>query len=84
MKISEIIITALLVIIAFFIGFVNNTNSSPKPAKSPTNSSLNINKSSTNEKQNLMMVKFDLEAEKSKDTLALDSISLDSLMIIKE
>jgi hypothetical protein len=88
MKISEIIITAVLVIGAFVIGFINNTNTSPELNNSPTNNNINIESSSTNEEQNLMVIKFDLEQseemEMSLDSLVTDSISQDTLMIIEE
>jgi hypothetical protein len=88
MKISEIIITAVLVIGAFVIGFINNTNTSPELNNSPTNNNINIESSSTNEEQNLMVIKFDLEQseemEMSLDSLVTDSISQDTLVIIEE
>jgi hypothetical protein len=88
MKISEIIITAVLVIGAFVIGFINNTNTSPELSNSPTNNNINIESSSTNEEQNLMVIKFDLEQseemEMSLDSLVTDSISQDTLVIIEE
>ena len=40
MKISEMIITAILVIGAFVIGFMKNTNSSPMLENTPTNTVL--------------------------------------------
>jgi hypothetical protein len=88
MKISEIIITAVLVIGAFVIGFINNTNTSPELNNSPTNNNINIESSSTNEEQNLMVIKFDLEQseemEMSLGSLVTDSISQDTLVIIEE
>jgi hypothetical protein len=87
MKISEIIITAILVIGAFVIGFLNNTNTSPDLSNSPTNTTINIESSSTNEEQNLMVIKFDLEEseemEMSVDSLVVDSISQDTLLNIE-
>ena len=56
MKNSEMIITAVLVIGAFVIGFMKNTNSSPLLENTPKNTLLNIEASSTNEEQNLMMI----------------------------
>ena len=87
MKISEIIITAILVIGAFVIGFLNNTNTSPDLNNSPTNTTINIESSATNEEQNLMVIKFDLEEseemEMSVDSLVVDSISQDTLLNIE-
>ena len=87
MKISEIIITATLVIGAFVIGFLNNTNTSPDLSNSPTNTTINIESSATNEEQNLMVIKFDLEEseemEMSVDSLVVDSISQDTLLNIE-
>ena len=87
MKISEIIITAILVIGAFVIGFLNNTNTSPYLSNSPTNTTINIESSATNEEQNLMVIKFDLEEseemEMSVDSLVVDSISQDTLLNIE-
>jgi hypothetical protein len=87
MKISEIIITAILVIGAFVIGFLNNTNTSPDLSNSPTNTTVNIESSATNEEQNLMVIKFDLEEseemEMSVDSLVVDSISQDTLLNIE-
>lgn len=87
MKISEIIITAILVIGAFVIGFLNNTNTSPDLSNSPTNTTINIESSATNEEQNIMVIKFDLEEseemEMSVDSLVVDSISQDTLLNIE-
>tara|TARA_B100001063_G_C16765514_1_gene558397 strand:+ start:521 stop:784 length:264 start_codon:yes stop_codon:yes gene_type:complete len=87
MKISEIIITAILVIGAFVIGFLNNTNTSPDLSNSPTNTTVNIESSATNEEQNQMVIKFDLEEseemEMSVDSLVVDSISQDTLLNIE-
>jgi hypothetical protein len=87
MKISEIIISAILVIGAFVIGFLNNTNTSPDLSNSPTNTTVNIESSATNEEQNLMVIKFDLEEseemEMSVDSLVVDSISQDTLLNIE-
>ncbi|MAD50756.1 MAG: hypothetical protein CMC95_05615 [Flavobacteriales bacterium] len=87
MKISEIIITAILVIGAFVIGFLNNTNTSPDLSNSPTNTTINIESSATNEEQNLIVIKFDLEEseemEMSVDSLVVDSISQDTLLNIE-
>jgi len=87
MKISEMIITAVLVIGAFVIGFMKNTNSSPMLENTPTNTILNIEASSTNEEQNLMMMKFELENEVEvieKDSLITYSIPQDTVMVIEE
>ena len=87
MKISEMIITAILVIGAFVIGFMKNTNSSPMLENTPTNTILNVKASSTNQEQNLMMVKFDLENEVEIikiDSLITDSIPQDTAMVIEE
>ena len=87
MKISEIIITAVLVIGAFVIGFINNTNTSPDLSNSPTNNNINIESSKTNEEQNLMVIKFDLEEseemEMDVDSLVLDSIPQETISIIE-
>lgn len=86
MKISEIIITAVLVLAAFVIGFLNNTNSSQNLENTPTNLTVNVDASSTNEEQNLIMMKFkeeEIEIEEI-DTLSTDSIPQDTLMIIEE
>ena len=87
MKISEMIITAVLVIGAFVIGFMKNTNSSPMLENTPTNTVLNVESSSTNEEQNLMMMKFDLENEVEViETVSLitDSIPQDTVIVIEE
>lgn len=87
MKISEMIITAVLVIGAFVIGFMKNTNSSPILENTPTNTVLNVESSSTNEEQNLMMMEFDLENEVEVieiDSLITDSIPQDTVMVIEE
>ncbi|MGB1988668.1 MAG: hypothetical protein ACPHO5_03970 [Flavobacteriales bacterium] len=87
MKISEMIITAVLVIGAFVIGFIKNTNSSPMLENTPTNTALNVEASSTNEEQNLMMMEFDLENEVEVieiDSLITDSIPQDTVMVIEE
>ena len=87
MKISEMIITAVLVIGAFVIGFLKNTNSSPMLENTPTNTALNVEASSTNEEQNLMMMEFDLENEVEVieiDSLITDSIRQDTLIVIEE
>ena len=87
MKIGEMIITAVLVIGAFVIGFMKNTNSSPMLENTPTNTILNVEASSTNEEQNLMMMKFDLENEVEVieiDSLITDSIPQDTVMVIEE
>ena len=87
MKISEMIITSVLVIGAFIIGFMKNTNSSPMLENTPTNTALNVEASSTNEEQNLMMMKFDLENEVEVieiDSLITDSIPQDTVMVIEE
>lgn len=86
MKISEMIITAVLVIGAFIIGFMKNTNSSPMLENTPTNTVLNVESSSTNEEQNLMMMEFDLENE--VEVIEIDSlitsIPQDTVMVIEE
>ena len=87
MKISEMIISAILVIGAFVIGFMKNTNSSPMLENTPTNTVLNVEASSTNEEQNLMMMEFDLENEVEVieiDSLITDSIPQDTVMVIEE
>ena len=87
MKISEMIISAFLVIGAFVIGFMKNTNSSPILENTPTNTVLNVEASSTNEEQNLMMMEFDLENEVEVieiDSLITDSIPQDTVMVIEE
>lgn len=81
------IITAVLVIGAFVIGFMKNTNSSPMLENTPTNTVLNVESSSTNEEQNLMMMEFDLENEVEVieiDSLITDSIPQDTVMVIEE
>ena len=87
MKISEMIITAILVIGAFVISFMKNTNSSPMLENTPTNTILNVKASSTNQEQNLMMMKFDLENEVEIikiDSLITDSIPQDTAIVIEE
>tara|TARA_A100001035_G_C27536862_1_gene387831 strand:- start:304 stop:576 length:273 start_codon:yes stop_codon:yes gene_type:complete len=87
MKISEMIITAVLVIGAIVIGFMKNTNSSPMLQITPTNTVLNIEASSTNEEQNLMMMEFNLENEVEVieiDSLITDFIPQDTVMVIDE
>lgn len=87
MKISEMIITAFLVIGAFVIGFMKNTNSSPMLENTPTNTILNVESSSTNEEQNLMIMEFDLENEVEVieiDSLITDSMPQDTIMVIEE
>ena len=81
MKNSEMIITAILVIGAFVIGFMKNTNSSPLLENTPKNTLLNIEASSTNEEQNLMMIKFNLDNEVElieTSSLITDSIPQDT------
>lgn len=78
MKISEMIITAVLVIGAFVIGFMKNTNSSPMLENTPTNTVLNVEASSTNEEQNLMMMEFDLDNE--VEVIEIDSLITDSIL----
>ena len=81
MKNSEMIITAVLVIGAFVIGFMKNTNSSPLLENTPTNTLLNVEASSTNEEQNLMMIKFNLDNEVElieTSSLITDSIPQDT------
>ena len=87
MKNSEMIITAILVIGAFVIGFMKNTNSSPMLQITPTNNVLNVEASSTNEEQNLMMMEFNLENEVEVieiDSLITDFIPQDTVMVIEE
>ena len=87
MKISEMIITAILVIGALVIGFMKNTNSSPMLQIIPTNTVLNVEASSTDEEQNLMMIGFDLENEVEVieiDSLMTDFIPQDTVMVIEE
>ena len=87
MKIGEMIITAVLVIGAFVIGFMKNTNSSPMLENTPTNTVLNVEASSTNEEQNLMMMEFDIENKVEVieiDSLITDSIPQDTVMLIEE
>jgi hypothetical protein len=87
MKISEMIIAAFLVIGAFVIGFMKNTNSSPMLENTPTNTILNVESSSTNEEQNLMIMEFDLENEVEVieiDSLITDSMPQDTVMVIEE
>ena len=81
MKNSEMIITAVLVIGAFVIGFMKNTNSIPLLENTPKNTLLNIEASSTNEEQNLMMMKFNLDNEVElieTSSLITDSIPQDT------
>ena len=80
MKISEMIITAVLVIGAFVISFMKNTNSSPMLENTPTNTVLNVEASSTNEEQNLMMMEFDLDNE--VEVIEIDSLITDSILKI--
>jgi hypothetical protein len=87
MKISEMIITSVLVIGAFIIGFIKNTNSSPMLENTPTNTVLNVEASSTNEEQNLMMIEFDIDNEVEVieiDSLITDSIPQDTVMVTEE
>ena len=87
MKFSEMIITAVLVIGAFIIGFMKNTNSSPMLENTPTNTALNLEASLTNEEQNLMIIKFDVEREVEvieMNSLITDSIPQDNAMVIEE
>ena len=77
MKNSEMIITAVLVIGAFVIGFMKNTNSSPLLENTPKNTLLNIEASSTNEEQNLMMIKFNLDNE--VELIEISSLITDSI-----
>ena len=71
-------ITAILVINAFVIGFMKNTNSSPILENTPTNTVFNLEASFTNEGQNLMIMKFDLVNK--VEIIELDSLStIDSL-----
>ncbi|MAZ54576.1 MAG: hypothetical protein CMP55_02075 [Flavobacteriales bacterium] len=86
MKNSEMIITAVLVIGAFVIGFMKNTNSSPLLENTPTNTLLNVEASSTNEEQNLMMIKYNLDNEVELievSSLITDSIPLDTEISIE-
>ena len=87
MKISEMIITAILVIGAFVIGFMKNTNSSPMLENTPINTILNVKASSSNQEQNLMMMKFNLENEVEIikiDSLITDSTPQDTAMVIEK
>ena len=77
MKNSEMIITAVLVIGAFIIGFMKNTNSSPLLENTPKNTLLNVEASSTNEEQNLMMIKFNLDNE--VELIEISSLITDSI-----
>tara|TARA_B100001989_G_C24484879_1_gene436395 strand:+ start:279 stop:539 length:261 start_codon:yes stop_codon:yes gene_type:complete len=77
MKNSEMIITAVLVIGAFVIGFMKNTNSSPLLENTPKNTLLNVEASSTNEEQNLMMIKFNLDNE--VELIEISSLITDSI-----
>ena len=66
---------------------MKNTNSSPMLENTPTNTILNVKASSTNQEQNLMMVKFDLENEVEIikiDSLITDPIPQDTAMVIEE
>lgn len=73
-------ITAILVINAFVIGFMKNTNSSPILENTPTNTVFNLEASFTNEGQNLMIMKFDLMNK--VEIIELDSLStIDSLTL---
>ena len=70
--------TTVLVINAFVIGFMKNTNSSPILENTPTNTVFNLEASFTNEGQNLMIMKFDLVNK--VEIIELDSLStIDSL-----
>ena len=87
MKNSEMIITAVLVIGAFVIGFMKNTNSSPMLENTPINTILNVKASSSNQEQNLMMMKFNLENEVEIikiDSLITDSTPQDTAMVIEK
>ena len=77
MKNSEMIITAVLVIGAFVIGFMKNTNSSPLLENTPKNTLLNIEASSTNEEQNLIMIKFNLDNQ--VELIEISSLITDSI-----
>ena len=86
MKNSEIIIWAFLVIASFCIGFIMNTNSSPDLENTPTNNIINIETSSINEEQNLMM-KYELDDDVillEIDSLISDSIPQDSIILLTE
>ena len=63
MKISEMIITAFLVIGAFVIDFMNKTISSPMLENVPANNVLNVDSSSTIKEQNLIMMTFNRKNE---------------------
>ena len=85
MKIIEMIISAVLVIGAILIGCMKKTNSSPILQITPTNNVLNVEASSTNEEQNLMMMEFNLENEVEVieiDSLITDFIPQDTVMVI--
>ena len=66
-------ITAILVINAFVIGFMKNTNSSPILENTSTNTVFNLEASFRNEGQNLMIMKFDLMNK--VEIIELDSLS---------
>ena len=60
---------------------MKNTNSSPLLENTPKNTLLNIEASSTNEEQNLMMIKFNLDNEVElieTSSLITDSIPQDT------
>ena len=87
MKNSEMIITAVLVIGAFVIGFMKNTNSSPILENTPTNTLLNVEASTTNEEQNLLMIKYNLDNEVELievSSLITDSIPLDTEISVEQ
>ena len=83
MKNSEIIISVILVIASFCIGFIMNTNASPDLENTPTNNIVNIETSSINEEQNLMM-KYELDDDVillEIDSSISDSIPQDSIIL---
>ena len=87
MKISEMIIMVVLVIGAFAICFMKNTNSSPILENTPTNTLLKLEASSTNQEQNLKIMVFDFENEVEiiePDSFITDFFTQDTTMFIVE
>ncbi len=81
------IITVALVIGAFVIGFMKNTNSSPILENTPKNTVLKVEASSNNQEQNLKMMAFDFENEVEiieSNSFITDSFPQDTAMIIEE
>jgi hypothetical protein len=80
MKQSEFIITAVLVLAAFGLGFYNITNSTPTVNNTQMNASVSIEASSTNETVNLNMVPFVTETIEEDFYTEMDTIlSIDSI-----